>query len=172
MNDIANILSLLQDNFQNEIIDYLASQIENFQIIIDNYALKGNWDSQTIYTIYNFVIYNDKIYMYINPSASSGNLPTNTDYWLDLNLKGENGGGGINVVMKYDWDSSIHYNALDVVYYNDVLWVAKIDNDNVIPSNGATWEVFLPFNLIKIYSDTSEPNNLYEGLIWFEMLNS
>ena len=174
MNDIAAILSLLQNNFQNGVIDYLSSQITNFQTIIDNYKLKGVYDAQTTYRIYNFVTYNDKDYLYINSTASSGNLPTNTTYWLELGLQGAEGGGGIDVILKYNWDSSLHYEPLDIVYYNNTLWVAKVANSNVAPSNGATWEVFVPFDLVDIYSNSSAPtgDNLYNGLIWLEMLTS
>jgi hypothetical protein len=174
LNEISNILSLSQNNFQNGVINYLFTQLANFQNVIDNYILKDNWDSSIVYKIYNFVIYNDKIYLYINNTPSSGNYPTNTTYWLDIGLQGEKGGPGMNVKLQYDWDSTVPYNPLDIVYYNNALWVAKIANINVTPSNGATWEIFLPFKLINIYSNSSAPtgDNLYNGLIWFEMLTS
>ena len=174
LNEIANILSLLENDYQNEVINYLVSQISNFQNVIDNYKMKGSWDSTTTYQIYNFVVYNNIDYLYINETPSSGNLPTNTNYWLELDLQGEKGGGGINVKLQYNWDATVPYNILDIVYYNNALWVAKTANINVAPSNGAIWETFLNFKLIKIYSNQNTPtgDDLYNGVIWFEILNS
>lgn len=171
MNEIANLLSLLQNNFQSNVIDFLSTQLSNFYHLIDEFELKGAWDEDTTYEIYNFVVYNNIDYLYINPTPSSGNLPTNTTYWLEINLRGRTGEPGLGVNLKYDWDFTIEYQPLDVVYYNNALWVAKVQNVNITPSNGATWEVFLPFKLIKIYSNTTAPtgDDLYKGAIWFEM---
>lgn len=173
MNEIANLLSLLQNNFQNNVIDFLATQLSNFNNLINEYKLRGSWDSNTTYNIYNFVVYNNIDYLYINSTPSSGNLPTDTDYWLEINIRGETGEPGLGVNLKYDWDFTVEYSLLDIVYYNNNLWVAKVQNVNVTPSNGATWEVFLPFKLIKIYSNTTAPtgDDLYKGAIWFEMFN-
>lgn len=174
INEIANLLSLLQNNFQNNVIDFLATQLSNFNHLINEFKLRQEWDSQETYEIYNFVIYNNIDYLYINPTPSSGNLPTDTNYWVEINIRGEKGNPGLGVNLKYDWDFTIEYQPLDVVYYNNALWVAKVQNVNVIPSNGATWEIFLPFKLIKIYSNTTAPtgDDLYKGAIWFEMLTS
>ena len=123
---------------------------------------------------YNFVIYNNIVYLYINSTQSSGNLPTNTEYWLEIGLQGEKGAPGLGVSLKYIWNAETSYNALDIVSYGDSLWVAKVNNITIPPSNGATWETFLNFKLIKIYSNQNAPtgDDLYNGAIWFEILNS
>lgn len=174
MNEISNLLSLLQNNFQNNVIDYLANELAGFNYLINQFNLRGNWNSETTYEIYNFVVYNNIDYLYINSTPSAGNLPTNTTYWLEINIRGETGAPGLGVNLKYDWDFTIEYQPLDIVYYNNALWVAKVQNVNITPSNGATWEIFLPFKLIKIYSNTTAPtgDDLYKGAIWFEMLTS
>lgn len=171
LNEISNLLSILQNNFQSNVIDFLSTQLSNFNHLINEFKLRQEWDSQTTYEIYNFVIYNNIDYLYINPTPASGILPTNNNYWLEINIRGETGEPGLGVVLKYDWDFTIEYYPLDVVYYNNALWVAKVQNVNVPPSNGATWEIFLPFKLIKIYSNTTAPtdDDLYKGVIWFEM---
>lgn len=174
MNEISNLLSLLQNNFQSNVINYLANELDGFNHLINEFNLKGSWDSETTYEIYNFVVYNNIDYLYINSTPSAGNLPTNTTYWLEINIRGATGEPGLGVNLKYDWDFTIEYQPLDVVVYNNALWVAKVQNINVPPSNGATWEIFLPFKLIKIYSNTTAPtgDDLYNGAIWFEMLTS
>lgn len=158
MNEIAGILSSLQENFNDEVILYLENQLSGFQIIIDNYLLKNDYDSSTEYQIYNFVIYNDLIYMYINTDPSSGNLPTDTDYWVEIGLLGQKGEPGIGVNLRYTWDSSVTYNPLDVVYYNNELWVATIQNTNVTPGTETTWQT-LTGSIVTV----DNPGNYYVG---------
>ena len=173
INQIATILLSLENNIQNEVIDYLSQQYSNFQNIIDNYNLKGNWSASTTYQIYNFVTYNNIDYLYINLTPSSGNLPTNTDYWVEVNIQGEKGAPGLGVNLQYNWSATTPYNALDVVYYNNALWVAKQNNINIQPSDNEYWEEFIKFKLASIYTDYIEPSedSLYNGLIWFEVFN-
>lgn len=142
MNEISNLLSLLQNNFQSNVIDYLANELDGFNNLINEFNLKGSWDSETTYEIYNFVIYNNIDYLYINPTPSSGNLPTNTNYWLEINIRGKTGEPGLGVNLKYDWDSTIEYQPLDVVYYSNALWVATATNVNKRPdeNSGTTWQ--------------------------------
>lgn len=158
MNEIAGILSSLQENFNDEVILYLENQLSGFQIIIDNYLLKNDYDGSTEYQIYNFVIYNDLIYMYINSDPSSGNLPTDTDYWVEIGLLGQKGEPGIGVNLRYAWDSSVTYNPLDVVYYNNELWVATIQNTNVTPGTETTWQT-LTGSIVTV----DNPGNYYVG---------
>lgn len=152
INQIATILLSLENNFQNGVIDYLTQQYSNFQNIIDNYNLKGNWNTSTTYQIYNFVTYNNIDYLYINLTPSSGNLPTNTDYWVEINIQGEKGAPGLGVNLQYNWNATTPYNALDVVYYNNALWVARVDNINKIPGSTEEWET-LTGSIVSFYND-------------------
>lgn len=152
INQIATILLSLENNFQNGVIDYLAQQYSNFQNIIDNYNLRGNWSASTTYQIYNFVTYNNIDYLYINLIPSSGNLPTNTEYWVEVNIQGEKGAPGLGVNLQYNWSATTPYNALDVVYYNNALWVARVDNINKIPGSTEEWET-LSGSIVSFYND-------------------
>lgn len=152
INQIATILLSLENNFQNGVINYLAQQYSNFQNIIDNYNLKGNWSASTTYQIYNFVTYNNIDYLYINSTPSSGNLPTNTDYWVEINIQGEKGAPGLGVNLQYNWNATTPYNALDVVYYNNALWVARVANINKVPGSTEEWET-LTGSIVSFYND-------------------
>ena len=61
LNEIANLLSLLQNNFQNNVIDFLATQLSNFNHLINEFKLRQEWDSQTTYEIYNFITRDDRL---------------------------------------------------------------------------------------------------------------
>lgn len=134
INLISTLLSTLQNYYQTDVGYILDELKDKVQIIIDNYVLIGEWDSSKIYQIYNFVNYNNYLYMYINNNKTSGNLPTNSNYWLRIDLRGTNGAYGTGLNLKYVWDSNKTYEPLDVVYYNDKLWVTLVKNKNISPS--------------------------------------
>lgn len=133
-NNIIAILIELQNNVDNNIDEFLSDSLSDFQEIIDNYNNRNEWNSFTTYQIYNFVIYNNIDYLYINPNPSSGILPTNIDYWVSLNLKGQKGNPDLGLNLMYDWDETTTYQRLDTVYYNYKLWVATATNTNHPPS--------------------------------------
>lgn len=134
INLISTLLSTLQNYYQNDVGYILDELKDKVQIIIDNYILMGEWDSSKVYQIYNFVNYNNYLYMYINNNKTSGNLPSNSNYWVRIDLKGANGAYGTGLNLEYIWDSEKLYQPLDVVYYNDKLWVALVKNKNTPPS--------------------------------------
>jgi len=134
INLISTLLSTLQNYYQNDVGYILDELKDKVQIIIDNYILMDEWDSSKVYQIYNFVNYNNYLYMYINNNKTSGNLPSNSNYWVKIDLKGEKGAYGTGLSLEYIWDSEKLYQPLDVVYYNDKLWVALVENKNTLPS--------------------------------------
>ena len=83
MNDVATILSTLQNNYQTNVPDYLAVLTTEFDTRVGQFKDFDEWDSSVEYSLYNFVDYNGDIYMYINDTASVGNAPGNTTYWLN-----------------------------------------------------------------------------------------
>lgn len=169
LNEIANFLSLLQNGFQYEVIDYLSTQLTNFDNLINEFKSKSEWENDVVYQIYNFVSYNGIDYMYINTTPSSNILPTNQNYWIEINNRGEQGGYGIGVDLKYDWDSSVRYNPLDVVYYNNTLWVAVSSNINKIPSDESEWQTLVG-NVISITND--QDYTVDECIVSFDPIQS
>ena len=83
MNDVATILSTLQNNYQTNVPDYLAVLTTEFDTRVGQFKDFDEWDSSVEYSLYNFVDYNGDIYMYINETASVGNAPGDTtNTWL------------------------------------------------------------------------------------------
>ena len=170
INSISDELYSIEEDYYNNTNEYLNNLTEQFQLIIDNYKYLGDWNSEQEYRIYNIVTYSNKYYLYINNSSSYGVLPTNSSYWCELDLKGEDGADGIGVDFKGIWDSSVTYAPLDGVYYNGVIWCCKINNTNEAPSiSSSYWESVITFHKAKIISSTTEPSDKYNGLIWMEM---
>ena len=163
INLISTLLSTLQNYYQTDVGYILDELKDKVQIIIDNYILMGEWDSSKVYQIYNFVNYNNYLYMYINNNKTSGNLPTNSNYWLRIDLKGENGAYGTGLNLEYIWDSTKTYEPLDVVYYNNKLWVTLVSNKNVRPSSDviATGGVIILTDVVSYFP--SEKSGFIDG---------
>ena len=170
MNDVATILSTLQNNYQTNVPDYLAVLTTEFDTRVGQFKDFDEWDSSVEYSLYNFVDYNGDIYMYINDTASVGNAPGDTTYWLLIGLRGAQGAPGVGLNLRYDWSSVAEYNPLDLVIYGDSSWVAVQNNTNQPPSaNSQYWFRFAEHKPVRIESSTTQPTQTYIGQIWFNM---
>ena len=170
MNDVATILSTLQNNYQTNVPDYLAVLTTEFDTRVGQFKDFDEWDSSVEYSLYNFVDYNSDIYMYINDTASVGNAPGDTTYWLLIGLRGAQGAPGVGLNLRYDWSSVAEYNPLDLVIYGDSSWVAVYTNTNQPPSaNSQYWFRFAEHKPVGIESSIAQPTQTYIGQIWFNM---
>lgn len=170
INDIAEILSTLQNNYNTNIPQYLAVLTTEFDTRIGQFKDFDEWDSGKEYSLYNFVDYNGDIYMYINDTSSVGNAPGDTEYWLFIGLRGAQGAPGVGLNLRYAWSSGVQYKPLDLVFYGDSSWVAVYDNVNEPPTeNSEYWEIFIKHAPVGIETSTAQPQNIYLGQIWFNI---
>ncbi len=170
INDIADSLMAQQDNYFTNVPDYMAALEAQYNALINEFKNAHDWDVGEEYTQYNFVVYNELYYMYINETSSTGNLPTNTAYWKEIGLRGEQGAPGVGLNLRYAWSSVVNYNPLDLVFYNNASWVAKATNVNQAPSaTSQYWEIFVKHESAGIESSITQPTKRYLGQIWFKM---
>lgn len=170
-NMINTSLTYLQNLYYNSVEVVLSEDEQQFQYMINNFINKKEFSATEIYIPYNFVVYNEQIYMCIK-ATTAGILPTNTDYWLLIGLKGEIGATAIDTTLRYKWDYKITYSPKNVVTYNNVLYVAKNRNNNSQPDiNPEDWEVFMTIPRAKIIVSATEPNPdaLVEGGQWWQV---
>lgn len=170
-NMINTSLTYLQNLYYNSVEVVLSEDEQQFQYMINNFINKKEFRATEIYIPYNFVVYNEQIYMCIK-ATTAGILPTNTDYWLLIGLKGETGATAIDTTLRYKWNYKITYSPKDVVTYNNVLYVAKNRNNNSQPDiNPEDWEVFMTIPRAKIIVSATEPNPdaLVEGGQWWKI---
>ena len=170
-NMINTSLTYLQNLYYNSVEVVLSEDEQQFQYMINNFINKKEFSATEVYVPYNFVVYNEQIYMCIK-ETTAGILPTNTDYWLLIGLKGEIGATAIDTTLRYKWDYKITYSPKDVVTYNNVLYVAKNRNNNSQPDiNPEDWEVFMTIPRAKIIVSATEPNPdaLVEGGQWWQV---
>lgn len=170
-NMINTSLTYLQNLYYNSVEVVLSEDEQQFQYMINNFINKKEFSATEIYIPYNFVVYNEQIYMCIK-TTTAGILPTNTDYWLLIGLKGEIGATAIDTTLRYKWDYKITYSPKNVVTYNNVLYVAKNRNNNSQPDiNPEDWEVFMKIPRAKIIVSAIEPNPdaLVVGGQWWQV---
>jgi hypothetical protein len=170
-NMINTSLTYLQNLYYNSVEVVLSEDEQQFQLMINNFINKKEFSATATYVPYNFVVYNQEIYMCLK-ATTVGILPTNTDYWLLIGLKGEIGATAIDTTLRYKWDYKITYSPKNVVTYNNVLYVAKNRNNNSQPDiNPEDWEVFMTIPRAKIIVSATEPNPdaLVEGGQWWKI---
>jgi hypothetical protein len=170
-NMINTSLTYLQNLYYNSVEVVLSEDEQQFQLMINNFINKKEFSATATYVPYNFVVYNQEIYMCLK-ATTAGILPTNTDYWLLIGLKGEIGATAIDTTLKYKWDYKITYSVKDVVTYDNILYVAKTRNNNSQPDiNPEDWEVFMTIPRAKIIVSATEPNPdaLVEGGQWWKI---
>ncbi len=167
LNRLSINIGVLQDNYFVEVEEYLSGLLSDYNALINNFITKGTWSSQVEYTIYNFVVYNNSIYMCIqNPPV--GTVPTNATYWLSLGLQGEEGSPGVNVNLLYNWSPAINYQINDVVVYDGNFYCATAPNINSVPTDLTSWVLFLNVGEGKINVGVNPPDEPSSNMIWFQ----
>lgn len=168
MNQISTILINLCDRITPTIEDELEELLNEFQSLIEEIVYLDTYQSGTKYEKYNFVLYNNYIYMYIDDTPSIY-PPTNTDRWLNVGLYGKQGAAGIDVNLRYVWDSTTTYAENDLVAYDTSLWVATQANTGSIPSSSSSdWNIFITTSEAEIATGSSTPTDIFTGQIWFQ----
>ncbi len=92
----------------------------------------GNYSSGTAYSVNSVVRYNNSLYVYINASTTTGNVPTNTTYW-SLMLQGFN--------FESTWSVATEYQVNDIVIFGPKTYRALSTQTGNDPSNTTYWEV-------------------------------
>lgn len=179
VNDITDILYDIEDATLSNTTEYLDILSFTLNNLINQLIYKREWDVDTVYELYNFVLYNQNIYMYINNTATSGHIPTETNYWINVGLRGEKGAGGCSQLkMKFYWQAGVKYQPYDLVMTapqsadaSGNMWVAKVENTGQTPQDSsAYWERFIEASAAFIYSSQTQPVDNYVGQIWFKIL--
>lgn len=156
-----------------EDIDYFLNDLyDDFLEMIDNTRVKGEFDSTIQYYAHNLVYYNGKGY-YALQNPPIGTLPTNTEYWLEYDIRGFKGYGGIDLNFKFNWDSTQAYQVGDVVIYQNKMWYALADNVNYEPNlNHYPWVIIsMPKLPNKTPIQRATPSGYDTGDFWFQIIS-
>ena len=169
LNTIGAALTYLQNNYFENVEDVLAQDLDAFNLALSHFINQHAYSPTQQYYVNNFVLY-DNLY-YMCKGDSLGNLPTDTNYWILIGLKGEQGASGTGLNLRYTWGASTPYAQYDVVYLSGVLYVAKLANTNQNPTTATTyWEVLMTVPIATITISESAPIDPYEGQVWAKIL--
>ena len=170
--DLINIISSgilsLENDYNTNGPLFLSNLATQYYTLINNFMLMNEWISLNSYGVFNFVVYDNSLYMCIQ-QTTPGIAPTDSSYWLYLGLAGEKGGYGIDVIMKYSWNNNDNYNVNDLVIYNNQIYVALQQNSNVTPgTNSSIWLIFISPSIGEITIGTTAPSVFAPNSIWFQ----
>lgn len=168
INRITNGVMVLEHYYYDNVPTFLNEKLQYFLTMVNNLRNAGNWNSNTQYYQYNFVLYNQEYYFCIQ-QPPVGTLPTDETYWLYLGLKGKDGVPGVDLVMQYNWVDNATYQPNDLVVYGSAIYVALRENTNVIPLNNEDdWLLFLQPTVGGIYVGITPPTDYVNDTIWFQ----
>lgn len=172
INYLIDILNARELEPKTDIDYFLENLYQLFLKMINDTRIVGEYDTNTQYYIHNFVLYQNKYY-YALKTPPIGTVPTNKEYWMEYDIKGFQGYGGItNLNYLGNWDSTINYKPYDVVIYQNRLWYA-IDNNISYPPNlnHYPWNpIIFPAQPVKTPIQKEQPLTGYsEGDFWFQI---
>ena len=147
------ILTLLHDDialqriFFDDIETYIMSVIQ-----YDKEYTEGKACAR-----YAVVPYNNQVY-FCYEACPEGTLPTDTNYFYPITLKGDKGNPGVNFVPMGKWESGTAYSINQAVSWDSKLWYSLVDNNTEEPSNTSTkWDSFF------ILSQTAADMTMADG---------
>lgn len=168
INTLVNGIITLESLYNDNVIKFLSDLSETLQSLVDNYRNVGTWIVGNEYKELNFVAYDNEMYMALQDVPVNTPI-TNTNYWLYVGLRGEQGAAGVNVRQQYDYSSGKAYNINDLVVYQGQIYVALKSNTNVLPTNSDTWLLYERVVKANIYvSNVAPTEELINGKIWFK----
>lgn len=168
INTLVNGIITLESLYNDNVIKFLSDLSETLQSLVDNYRNVGTWIVGNEYKELNFVAYDNEMYMALQDVPANTPI-TDTNYWLYVGLRGEQGAAGINVRQQYDYSSGQAYNINDLVVYQGQIYVALKSNTNVLPTNSDTWLLYERVVKANIYvSNVAPTEELINGKIWFK----
>lgn len=173
-----NINILLNETYRRELqpkvdIDYFLAGLQAvFEKMIFYTQVRGEWSKDIQYNVHNFVYYNGKgYYVYTNSEPPIGTLPTDTKYWLEYDVRGAKGYGGIDLNLKFAWDNTQNYKKGDVVIFQNKMWYAVADNTNYEPNlNHYPWVIIsMPKLAAKTPIQKAIPTGYDIGDFWWQI---
>lgn len=174
--DMLNLLVVyivvLEIEWFSEVPWFLDNLSTQFQIKIDELIYMNQYNTSAQYEINNFVLSSGVIY-YCYKRPPIGTAPSNSNYWVALGLKGENGSDTLGVNYQGQWQSITSYARLDMVVFNNELYVAKTNNTNK-PPNISSNEWFKAVQIVpqSIYTGVAPPaEGFTDGDIWFKIIS-
>ncbi|MGG2091233.1 hypothetical protein AB1283_00520 [Bacillus sp. S13(2024)] len=134
-NKLQDAIVAIQIQYRDKIDSYIDSRAFSF-------SFKGSYADTTIYSRYNMVTYNGKVYLCLLDNTLNI-LPTNTTNWTLFSSTGADGAPGIGLSFIGSWDSTKAYVVNNAVEYTGSIYYCIQNNTNVVPTDTSKWKLFM-----------------------------
>ena len=131
MNDTKTKIEELEEYKVTKGDNAFVEKTNQFQKYIDDFLKVGNYNDSKQYYKNNFVAYNDEIYLCIHNALNK--VPTDTNYWVKVGLRGRTGEYDLGVIYRGFWDYFTEYRKYDLIVYENNLYIAKRNNIRSYP---------------------------------------
>ena len=156
--------------------EYVAEKQVEWEAIINKFSYIGVYNNDVQYQKNNIVLYsvNSQDYLFINTyngTTPIGTLPTNTNFWRLLTVRGTKGDAGSSTTFYFEWNPIIEYKINNVVSIDSCLYVALQDNINVRPSvNSEYWQLIFQPITNRYPVQVEQPETASIGDFWFRIV--
>lgn len=174
MNTLMDTCVALQRFYSTDIEPYVEQKQEEWEEKVNKFVYCGNYSSSESYYKNNFVLTTvdglTQLFICI-ADAPTATPVTNTSYWRQLTIRGEQGASGITLTFRYTWDSAQTYYVNDVVTYNGSVWACIVQNNNQPPTSSSSYWQLIYTAQQEIYPFTSStPASSQIGSLWFQII--
>ena len=144
-----------------------TTSAQGIQDFMNQFAYRGDWDVNRIaqYKKFTLIKYKDRLYMAVTDITSSNPPNVNTTQWVGIRPTSYT---NTSTTYRGVWDESASYMRGDMVEYNNALYLATMDNNNVPTSGG--WDKYFDFNSRMAQLTQTQPTSQQPGMIWFKIL--
>ena len=174
-NKVRDAILALERFYQNDISIYITEKQSEWQANIYRFNFKGVYSLTTQYYQNNMVNYTTSegtfLYLCIK-QPDTGILPTDTNYWRILTLRGERGLSGDGLSFAWTWDNTTQYNLNDVVVYGNKWWAATQVNRGQQPQAGSNYwtQILTALPAMQIPVTTTQPTDQTIGDQWYQVI--
>lgn len=175
VNTLIDTCVALQRFYTTDIEPYVEIKEAEWENTINQFSYIGVYSSTYSYNKNNFVLANvngvDALFICLE-QPPIGTPVTNTNYWRQLTIRGEQGISGTDLTFRYAWDSSQTYYIDDVVTFDGKIWGCLIQNSNQTPSSNSNYWKLIYQSQQEIYPFSSSTPSLNQiGGLWFEIVS-
>lgn len=109
------------------------------------FVFKGDYSNTEPYDYGDAVRYDGSVYLYINETTASGNIPTNPQYWAIFVSDGQDGAPG-SFEWRGSYDENEEYSISHAVKANDgnvYIYINETPSTGIPLNNTDYWDVFV-----------------------------
>lgn len=144
-----------------------TTSAQGIQDFMNQFAYRGDWDVNRIaqYKKFTLIKYKGRLYMAVTDITSSNPPNVNMVQWVGIRPTSYT---NTSTTYRGVWDEGESYMRGDMVEYNNALYLAMMDNNNVPTSDG--WDKYFDFNSRMAQLSQTQPTSQQPGMIWFKIL--